>query len=79
MYKDKNYRGKGCIDKEVKGGRVVQQSKVFKFIIKSFYERSKDTGRRKFEGKRLNGSGWEKKQYLPRGWSIKNTERFRRE
>ena len=62
-----------------KEGSVVQQSKVFKSISKSFYERSRDTGRRKFKGKRLNGLGWEKKQDLPRGWSIKKTERFRLE
>ena len=39
-----------------KEGSVVQQSKVFKCISKSFYERSKAIGRRNFEGKRLNGS-----------------------
>ena len=39
-----------------KEGSAVQQSKVFKSISKSFYGRSRATGRRKFEGKRLNGS-----------------------
>ena len=42
--------------KEIKEGRVVQQSKVFKSISKSFFERSKDTGRGRGEGKRMKGS-----------------------
>ena len=56
MYKDKNYRGKGGNNKEIEEGRVVQQSKVFKGISKSFFERSKDTDRRRGEGKRMKGS-----------------------
>ena len=39
-----------------KEGSVVQQSKVFKCNNKSFYERSKATGRGRGESKRLNGS-----------------------
>ena len=57
-----------------KEGSVVQQSKVFKSISKSFFERSKDTGRRRGEGKRMKGSAGEKKQSLPRGWSMGKVE-----
>ena len=56
VYKDKNYRDKRWIDKEIKEGSVVEQSKVFKCNSRSFYGRSKATSRRKFEGNRLNGS-----------------------
>ena len=57
--------GTSVIDKRIKEGRVVQQSKVFEGISKSFFERSKDTGRRRGEGKRMKGSAGGKKQSLP--------------
>ena len=56
MYEDKNYRDKGWIDKGIKEGSINEQSKVFKCNNKSFYERSKATGRGRGESKRLNGS-----------------------
>ena len=55
VYKDKNYRDKRWIDKEIKEGSVVEQSKVFKCNSRSFYGRSKATDRGKVGGKRLNG------------------------
>ena len=48
--------GKNIIGKAIKGGKVVQQGKVIEGISESFFEKPKDMGRRRGEGKRMKGS-----------------------
>ena len=61
---------KSIIGKEIKEGRVVEQGKDFEGISKSFFEKPKDTYRRRGEGRGMMGSAGEEKQSLLGGWSM---------